>query len=124
MLNLFASKVRLSKVKISCNYKERHLHLKVIDLHKSNSLTSKHGFIERCLKDTLAEQGIEYVAPGYERAPKKRPTTTTVVANDVTAEYITHQYTEGGEDHEGLGDETIVFVALDDNQAQVRMSSV
>ena len=119
MLNLFASKVMLSKVKISCNYKERHLHFKVIDLHKSNSLTSKHGFIERCLKDTLAEQGIEYVAPGYERAPKKRPTTTTVVANDVTA-----QYTEGGEDHEGLGDETIVFVALDDNQAQVRMSSV
>ncbi len=84
--------------------------------------SSKHGFIERCLKDTLAEQGIEYVAPGYERAPKKRP--TNVVASDVTAEYITHQYTEGGEGHEGLGDETIVFVALDDNQAQVRTFSV
>ncbi len=73
------------------------------------------------MKDVLAEQGIEYVAPGFERAPKKRPATTNVVANDVTAEYITHEYTEGGEGHEGLGDETIVFVALDDNQAQVGM---
>jgi hypothetical protein len=87
--------------------------------------SSKHGFIERCLKDALTEQGIDYVAPGYERAPKKRPNnaTATVVANDVTAEYITHQYTEGGEEHEGLGDETIVFVALEDNQAQVKMAT-
>ncbi len=87
--------------------------------------SSKHGFIERCLKDVLAEQGIEYVAPGFERAPKKRPSTTTVVANDVTTEYITHEYIEGGgEDNEGLGDETIVFVALDDSQAQVFVYSI
>ena len=76
---------------------------------------SKHGFIDTCLRDALADRGIEYVAPGYERALKKRPQQLS----DVTAEYVTHEYMDGGEGNEVMGDDTIVFVELDDNQAQV-----
>jgi hypothetical protein len=63
------------------------------------------------LRDALAERGIEYVAPGYERALKKRPQ-----AGEVNPEYVTHEYIE---EHQVMGDDTIVFVELDDNQAQV-----
>ena len=71
----------------------------------------------------MAERGIDYVAPGYERAIKKRPQQQQQhLDDDVTAgHYVTHEYMdEGGEEgHEVMGDDTIVFVELDDNQAQV-----
>ena len=76
---------------------------------------SKHGFIDVCLKEVLAERGIDYVIPGFERAPKKKPGTVTT---EVTTQYVTtHEFAEGAEG-QGLGDDTIVFVAIDDNQAQ------
>ena len=72
---------------------------------------SKHGFIDNCLREVLAERGIEYVPPGFERVPKKKePEVTEIV----------QEFTDGAEGQDGLDDETIVFVALDDNQAQVR----
>ena len=63
------------------------------------------------MREVLAERGIEYIPPGFERVPKKKDTEVTE---------IVQEFTDGTEGQDGLDDETIVFVALDDNQAQVR----
>ncbi len=94
---------------ILCPYDIRYL---LPRLTKVLNFFSKHGFIDNCLKEVLAERGIDYVPPGFERAPKKKTSEMTQI--------VTHEFAEAA-DGQGLGDDTIVFVALDDDsQAQVR----
>lgn len=82
---------------------------------------SKHGLIETFLRETLAERGIAWAPPGLDTTtPSKRQ------SSEGSTQYIVAQdFSDRGDGNEEINDDTIVLVALDDNnQAQVYETNV